>query len=313
MTKTSKRATTTRTSRNTTVRRALAGPVLVAGDVGKTSNGALRLGELLARRDRVNVHVLGTVRSLGFPVSAFANVDTEALEEGRRARLLEQLRQRVHTTVGRSALFSVDAATGSPARLLAATARERASACLLVGFPAKGTAERPGGEDEILQIASVAEVPVIAIPADRDTLPATALVALDFGESSHAAAVMAMQLLAPKGKLTLVHVEPEADLHALGQEGLARIYESGVAALFEKLAREIEDASDVSVETRLVKGDPAAALPDAIGADAYDLVACGTQGISSLDRHFAGSVSTALLRASTGIMLLAPPAAAATA
>ncbi|HEY4131515.1 MAG TPA: universal stress protein [Gemmatimonadaceae bacterium] len=289
------------------MRPALSGAVLVAGDGGEASNGAIRLGELLARRDRVNVHVLGIMRSLGFPISAFANVDTEALEAGRRAQLLDRLRRRVHQTVGRSVLFSLDAATGSPARLLAAAARERNSACVLVGIADRDTPERAAGEDEVLQIASIAAVPVIAVPADRDRLPTHALVALDFGDSSRRAAATAMQLLAPNGTLTLMHVEPEADLRAFGHDGLAEIYENGVAALFANLAAEIEEASDASVETILLKGDPVTALPAAIDSAPYDLIACGTQGVSALDRNFAGSVSTALLRASSATVLIAPP------
>jgi nucleotide-binding universal stress UspA family protein len=286
--------------------------VLVAGEAGETSNGALRLGELLARRDRVNVHVLGITRSLGFPISAFANVDAEALEAGRRAQLLEQLRQRVYRTVGRSALFSVDAATGSPARLLAAAAEERGSACVLIGLPNLGTPERAATEDEVLQIASIAEVPVIAVPPDSDVLPTRALVALDFGEGSRSAARMAAHLLGTRGTLTMAHAEPEGELRALGQEGLAEIYEHGVAALFAKVKAEIEDASDVSVETMLLKGDPATSLLSVISSGSYELIASGTQGVSALDRHFAGSVSTALLRGSAGIVLIAPPGPAAT-
>jgi len=293
-------------ARRGVMQRALAGPVLVAGDVNETSNGALRLGELLARRDRVNVHVLGTIRSLGFPVSAFAKIDAEAVEAGRRAQLLKELRQRVHRTVGRSALFSVDAATGSPARILAADAEERRSACILIGLAPLGTPERAGGEDEILQVASIANVPVVGVPADQEVLPKRALVALDFGESSRRSAMLALSLLAAKSTLVLAHVEPDADLRALGQDGLAAIYESGVTALFERLINEME-GMDVTVETMLLKGDAAPSLLTEVASGAYDLVACGTQGVSALDRHFAGSVSTALLRGCSCSVLIAPP------
>ncbi len=120
-----------------------------------------------------------------------------------------------------------------------------------------------------------------------------------------------MQLLAPGATLSLVHVEPEADLRALGQEGLAEIYERGVAALNEELTAELRgasDASDVTIETVLLRGEPAPALLDLAASRGCDLIAAGTQGAPALDRHLTGSVSTALLRGARCAVLIAPPA-----
>src|SRR5512146_1170533 len=48
-------------------RRALHGPVLIAGLDDATMFGALRFSELLARRDRLNAHVLGVIRPTDSP------------------------------------------------------------------------------------------------------------------------------------------------------------------------------------------------------------------------------------------------------
>jgi nucleotide-binding universal stress UspA family protein len=296
---------------------ALGGPVLVAGGDGEASCGALRLAELLARRDRVNAHVLGVLRPVRFPAWALAEVDPEALEAGRRGKHLVLLRRRVHQTVGRSALFSVDVVTDSPARALAAAARERGSACILVGLAERGTVGRPASEDEALQVTRAADVPVVAVPVDCAFLPRRALVALDFGDGSKRATLTAARLLAPGATLTLAHVEPEADLRALGQEGLAEIYERGVAERFRaieaELAAERRAMGDTTVETVLLTGEPAPVLLERAVRGAYDLIACGTQGVaqamSPRERHVTGSVSTALLRGAGCAVLIAPPAA----
>jgi nucleotide-binding universal stress UspA family protein len=288
-------------------RRRLPGPVLIAGDDGDSFCGALHLGELLARRDRVNAHVVGVVRAVATPVWKFVGIDAEAIDAGRRVTYLDRLRQRVYRTVGRSALFSVDVVTGSPALALAAVARDRGSACILVGFADEDTAERRASEHVVLEMTRAVGVPVVAVPRTCASLPTRALVAMDFSASSRRAARAAMQLLAPGATLSLVHVAPEADLRALGQEGLAEIYERGVAACHQELSAELGGPPDVTIETVLLRGEPAPALLDLASNSQCDLIAAGTQGVSALDRQFTGSVSTALLRGARCAVLIAPP------
>jgi nucleotide-binding universal stress UspA family protein len=287
--------------------RALEGGVLIAGDDGEWLSGALCLGELIARRDRVNAHVVGVVRAVGAPFWKFIGIDAEALETGRRVTYLERLRQRVYQAVGQSALFSVDVITGSPAPALAVTVGERGSACVLIGLADEGTAERLVSEDTVLQLTRIVEVPVIAVPPTCVALPMRALVAMDYSASSRRAARSAMQLLGPGATLSLAHVEPEADLRAIGHEGLAEIYERGVAAFNEELTTELGSAGDVTIDTVLLRGEPAPALLDFAASHKCDLVAAGTQGTPALERHFVGSVSTALLRGARCIVLIAPP------
>ena len=96
--------------------------------------GALCVAEILARRDRVNAHVLGAVPALALPQLLLVNPDHEALEDGRREQHLDRLRRRLHQVTGISAQFSVEAITRSPAVELARAARERGSEFILVGL-----------------------------------------------------------------------------------------------------------------------------------------------------------------------------------
>jgi hypothetical protein len=83
------------------------GPLLIAGEDAEYTRGALHVAELLARRDRVNVHVLGAVRPLTFPATLLGEADREAMEEGRRLQHLDRIRQRLHQSVGMVGYFTV--------------------------------------------------------------------------------------------------------------------------------------------------------------------------------------------------------------
>ncbi|HEX6058838.1 MAG TPA: universal stress protein [Gemmatimonadaceae bacterium] len=307
------RSSATRTPRGATAIGATAvptieGSLLVAADAGEAMCGPLRLAELLARRDRVGVHVVGVVRPVGLPVWLSIDVNADALEEGRRQRHLEELRRRVTQTVGLAGLFDVEVVSGSPAPTLAAAARAHGAAFVLVGIEGQGTRGRSKSEDDVLQVTRTAHVPVVAAPRECGRLPSHALVAMDFSESSRRAARAALTLLAPDATLTLVHVEPVADLRALGREGWAEIYERGVARLFESLEEELGGAG-VRVESVVLEGDPVSALLEYAAKHGCDLIASGTQGVAAHGPCLTGSVSTALLRGSPVAMLVAPPTA----
>lgn len=287
--------------------RRLEGPILVAADDGEATGGPLRLAELLARRDRVGVRVLGVVRPVGLPVWLSVDVDAQALEEGRRRLHEERVRARLHQTVGLGAFFEVEIATGSPAPVIAAAARTNRASVLLVGLTAHGSPGRATSEDSVLQLTRAADIPVVAVPAGCDRLFANALVAVDFSETSLRAARAVLPLLVPGATLTLAHVEPIADLRAMGREGWAEIYERGVAGLFASLQAQLSGASDVAVRTVLLEGEPVPALLDHAARNGCDLVASGTQGADARGPCLTGSVSTALLRGTSGAMLVAPP------
>lgn len=281
-------------------------PVLVLADDSALSSGALHVAELLARRDGVNAHVVGVVRPVEFPVWAFVDVDAGVMEAGRRDAYLEALKRRVHATVGLAGYFTVEAATGNPAVLLAEAARRRGSACILAGLGDPGSVERPRGEDAVLQLMETTPVPVMAVPPACTHLPTRVLVAMDFSEVSKRAAVAALALVDAGATVTLAHVAPEADLRAMGAEGLAAIYEQGVAGLFQQLEASLSSSRRVRIDSVLLRGEPAPSILQLAASGAYDLIACGTHGAAAAGRRFPGSVSSALLRGARCPVLIAP-------
>jgi nucleotide-binding universal stress UspA family protein len=272
--------------------------------------GALRVAQMLARRDRVNAHVLTVVRPLALPESLFAPGDHDAWEELRRQQQLGSVRQRLHETVGRTAHFSVSAESGSPAPVIARIARERGAELILAGIDAHGAPRRAATEDAALQVTRTAHVPVVAIPPDVALLPRRALVAMDFSEASARAARAAFLMLAGGGTITLAHVAPAVDFRELGKEGWGQIYDRGVAGLFEHLAGELRIPGDVDVETAVLRGDVSTHLLEIAARGAFELIAAGSQTAPWIEWHLTGSVSTSLLRGARCAVLIAPPAEA---
>ena len=290
------------------VRRGFAGPLLVAGEETSPVDGALRVAQLLARRDHVNAHVLTVVRPLTLPATLLAGDDREAWEEARRQRQLALVRQQLHQTVGVSGHFSVSAESGSPAPVIARVARERGSEVVLVGIEPHGARGRAHTEDAALQVTRTADVPVVAIPPDIALLPRRALVAMDFSEASLRAARAALLTLTTGSVLTIAHVSPDADFRELGKEGWAEIYSSGVTGLFERLADELRSPGEVDVDTVVLRGEPSVALLELAARGAFDLIAAGSQSAPWVEWHLTGSVSTSLLREARCAVLIAPPA-----
>lgn len=287
--------------------RALAGPIVVAGEAGSPLEGALRIAQLLARRDGIAVHVVTVVRPLALPAAVVASIDSDAWQEGRRQRQLAVVRQQMHQTVGVSANFTVGAETGSPAYVAARLAHEHGAALIIVGVDAHGAPGRAATEDAALQITRTAHVPVLAVPPDCALLPRRALVAIDFSEASVRAARAARLVLTAGGSLVLAHVAPDVELRELGKEGWAEIYARGVAALFEELTEELRAPGDVDVETETLHGDPAAALLALAARDAFELIAVGSQATPWVEWHLTGSVSTSVFRGARAPVLIAPP------
>lgn len=287
-------------------RRLLTGPLLVAGRDDESTRGALRIAEILARRDRVNAHVLSVVPPLPYTASLVEGIDAAAIENARRIEQLGRVRRRVHQTVGRSAHFSTSAEVGSPASVIAHAARERGAELILVGLGGHLVAARAPTEDTALHVARLATVPVLAIPPGYAVLPRRAVVAVDFSEASMRAARTALLTLTVGARLTLVHVKPDLGLTDVANEAWHVVYREGVVRLFRRFVHELRVPDHVKLQTTIVEGDaPTSLLEVATRANA-DLIAAGSRSMSQPDLDLTGSVSAALLRGASCGVLIAP-------
>jgi nucleotide-binding universal stress UspA family protein len=290
------------------VRRNVVGPLLVASGEGSPLDGALRLAEVLARRDGANAHVLGFARPLSSPssylLSRAADLERHELEACRRQAEHVRLRRQVHETVGLSSFFSTAVETGELVSTAADTARVRKVEYVLAPLPGLGEPARAGAEDAALRLAEAADLPVLAVTAGVDRLPRSALVNMDLGEASMRALRATLPLVAEGGSLTLAHVIPEAESalpHAQDWMGLG-------TRVLDKVLHRLRDtlrlAGNLEVRTKVLQGDPAEVLLE-LGGD-FDLTAVGAPKRRSFGRFLMGSVSAGVLRGARGTVLIAP-------
>lgn len=160
-----------------------------------------------------------------------------------------------------------------------------------------------------------AQRPVLVLRGDRDAWPPKRLV---IGEDGSEAAGSAAFLAAGIGKLFGVGglilraypTLPEMDLE--GRTLDARMVDDEVRReerTLEERASQIRDELGVRLRNRIDVGDPAARLLEA--AEERDeggqtLLAVGSRGLGSIQRARLGSVSTKILRAAKGPVLVSP-------
>ena len=292
------------------------GELLVVSEGTGEERGVLSIAELLARRDRINAHLLG-VDSASRDVPALTPQDSSDLRAARERRLLARTRQLLHGTVGRGAYWSTDATLGELVSVVSDEARTGHTRLVLVALRDDG-ADRVRAADTLVTIADGVDVPILAVPRHQELLPTRVLVATDFSSGSIRAARTALSILGPRGQMSLLHVEPEIDYDAQGHPEWRAESEEGIARLFEELRRELDEEahalpalhrrrSSVVKDTLLLRGEPAPVILRHAVQHRNDLIAIGTRRIPAGDTMPLGSVATAVLRGAHAAVLLARP------
>jgi nucleotide-binding universal stress UspA family protein len=172
---------------------------------------------------------------------------------------------------------------------------------LVVGSRGHGGLRRMLMGSNSEDIVHHARHPVLVVRSGENVWPPTRVVAGDdFSEVARKAATVAANLGNIFGAQMLL-------LHAVRQ--LTRASGEVVEAKLEDRAGELEDLLQQRPKTRVVAGDPAEVLPEAAReGERPTLVAVGSRGLGPVDRFRLGSVSTRVIRAGPGAVLVYPPA-----
>jgi nucleotide-binding universal stress UspA family protein len=284
--------------------------LLVVIEATGNERGVLSVAELLARRDRINAHLVGVDE----PSDATGLTPQESadIHAGRQRRLLNRTRQLLHRAVGRGAYWSTDAALGRLVTVLSDEARKGNPRLVLMALPEPG-AKRLRAADALVAIVNAVDVPILAVPRRQELLPNRILVATDFSRASTRAARAAVSVLGPRGNLTLLHV------HAARKPGSGPSSAEGVARRFEELRCELDEEARTSIALRrrtsivkdavLLRGDePAPAILEFAATHRHDLIAVGTRRLPTGKSAPLGSVSTAVLRGAQCAVLVGQPA-----
>lgn len=288
------------------VARPTARPVLVATDGGRPASAAVRFAHLMAERGLWAPEVLTVMDPIPVPISEFALAMPgpeiqEALTEGVLARIRRQLKRAGGET------WHLDVEFGRVASTIAHTADEHDVNLVVIGLGHHGKQTRVTGAETAARLTRLSHMPVLAVDAAARALPRVALVAMDFGDSSVAAAREVMTLLEPPARMHMLHVRWAMNGRTIGDPEWERSYAAGVEQGFRRVRGELGTRTGVEITCEMRLGavvETTLAVAKEIGAQ---VLAAGSHNESMLDRLLIGSTPAQLLRAARCSVLIAPP------
>lgn len=191
-------------------------------------------------------------------------------------------------------------------------AGELEAGLIVMGSRGKGRVKRLVMGSVSEGIVHQARRPVLVLRGGQDAWPPSRVVIGDDGSDDAGKAVrLAAKIGEPFGTTgLLVRAYPRLpDTDPEGRELDPRMVDDELRReqrALEARAAEIEEASSIRLRTRIAVGDPAASLIEAAedAAQESTLVAVGSRGLGAMQRVRLGSVSTKVLRAARGPVLV---------
>ncbi len=279
--------------------------ILLATAGDPESRAAIALTASLASRLHATVGVVTVVIPFPHRVAfEFQMAPPAVLDEDNRRAAVDDVKAQLRSVQG-AGKWQVDSALGWPAETIPLAATKTAASLIVMGAGEHGFLDRLVGSETAVSIARRTRVPVLAVPAKTRGLPTHALAAVDFTESSMAAAWLAARLLGPGGHLTLLHSSMFVD--ELPDAGsVVDLYTAGAHAKLGRLAESIHRETRVPVDTLVVHGEVVATILEQVKRLKCSLIAIGGHAMSLLDRFMLGSVRSKVLRRAPCPVLIAP-------
>ncbi len=276
--------------------------VLMATDGTERSDGALCVAAARARATGATLELMTVIQSE--PVIATENMYFGEVEGLRRWTMRRtEVEKQVARVLGPDVILSVTVLDGNPAFTISRVAIERRAALVVVGLGRHDMAHRIFSDETALQLARIARVPVLAVPAAATLLPRHAVVAIDFSDIATRAAQTAIAAVADDGVVELVHVLPPSEALTLGTE---KSYEEWAALQLNAVAVRLVVPDGVTLKQAVLRGGPAGQLLDYASRVGADVISTGTHGRGFVARAILGSVTAQLMRGTTCSLLTVP-------
>src|SRR5919112_5221171 len=269
--------------------------ILLATDGSENTAQATKAAIDIAKRRGSQIHMIHVWHDVHTP-HAHAFVKSELRQQGRE--ILDKEVKRIEERGGavtRSHLWE-----GRTFEVVLKLGDELEADLLLVGSRGHRGLRRMLVGSNSEAIVHHAHRPVLVVRHGEDVWPPARVVAGDdFSEDARKAAELAANLGNLFGaRMLLLHAVPQSSgaLH------------KAVAAELEDRAGELEDILQQRPQTRIVAGDSAEVLIEAAQeGEGPGLVAVGSRGLGLVGRLRRGSVSTKVVRAGLGVVLVCPP------
>ncbi len=283
-------------------------PIVVAMKPFTGARGALALAQWLAVREGRPLHVLSVLdpfegASTQPDVTLVAPRYVEETHSKIASRIFESLQ---HSAYGRLET-RVEVVDGAVAQTVDRIARERHASLLVIGTGRLGGLRHGQLAQQVLRLA---RVPVLLVPPEVEAKPLRhAMAAVDFSAASVRAAAHVLPLLADGSTLTLCHVRAPSPERARDADMSESAYVSQCEESFGRMMRALPVPTGVTVNTKLLHGDPTARLNECMGEIGADILVCGRRNERATARLLLGSVSSGLVRQSRVPVLVMPDAA----
>ncbi|HEU4993616.1 MAG TPA: universal stress protein [Gemmatimonadaceae bacterium] len=284
----------------------LARPVLVATDGSKAAGAAIQFASAMADAGVWQPEALTVLEQLPVAVADVAlPAQSVMIDPNIEGGLLETIRRQLREIGGGSWPLAVE--FGGAARAIANLAQAHQSKLIVAGLGRHGKLARLLGAETVARVCRLTDIPVLAVDASAKAFFHSALVAMDFGDSSVRAAREALSLLQPPGRLHLLHVQWTLDGRTMHEPAWDRLYAAGVEHGFKRLHKELAPPDGVEITTELRQGPVLETILEVADKIDADLLAVGSHSQTVVDRMIIGSTTSQLLRAVHCSMLVAPP------
>lgn len=281
--------------------------VLLASDGSTDAALAAKAAVDIARKTGAEIHVVHVWRSI--PSTRFESYIRARLEEEARETLDRQVEQ---VRGDEAIIVESHLKEGSAAEEILDLAEEIGTDLVLIGSRGLGPVKRLALGSVSEAVAHHATRPVLVL---RGGWPPTRVVVGDDGsdaaESAGKLAAFIGGLFGTKALLVRTYPElPEIDVE--GRRLNPRLVDDELKREWRKLderAMRTGNAGGIRPTVRLSAGEPAASLLEAAeeeGAPETTLIAVGSRGLEPMQRMRLGSVSTKVLRAARGPVLVYP-------
>ena len=281
--------------------------VLVATDASRAASAAVKFASVMAEHGAWEPEALTVIEHLPIAVAEVALPPAPIVSEPEMTQGVIAAAKRQLRRFG-GASWTLRVQFGGAAHTIAEQAKQRAAKLVVLGLGRHGRLARLFGAETAARVCRLSDTPVFAVDSNASTRPRTALVAMDFGESSVRAARTALSLLAPGGRLHLLHVRWAVNGKTLTDPSWERTYALGVEQAFARLQEELGDgAVRISTETRA--GNVVETILKVASHIDADVIAAGSHSQNVIDRLLIGSTPAQLLRAAKCSILIAPPEA----
>jgi len=283
------------------------GPVLLATKPFNGLDAPLAVARWLATREARALRVVSVLEPNEGVVTADVPPPPPRYYADERTALAAQIRNEIVVDDTGPDSLQVDVLEGPSAQTVVEAARECGARVIVVGTGRHDPIGRYLYGERALQIVARADRPVLIVPRGAIAAPlAVAVVAVDFSPASVRAAHAVLPLLAPGGRLVVVHVKTGVTLKEETAGWWNDAYERRCADLFAQFIRQLPQIPDVTFESKFLRGDIVPKVLDYAAAEGAGLIACGRLGHSLVERVFIGSVSSSLIRHASCPVLVAP-------